>query len=143
MKIRLAHGILVAAALAISGCNSSTRASVTSDLRSAATDVATAAHDAATAAAEVLARNIATQQGEEQFKNAGKELSGPLTCQAKVQDGIAKIAINCTGTVKGGGAATLTGTTNEIPGASVVSLDGQFTGSVDGATVFATQRLGG
>ena len=44
---------------------------------------------------------------------------------------------------KAGGAATLTGSTNEIPGASVVSLDGQFTGAVDGTTVFTTQRLGG
>ena len=43
----------------------------------------------------------------------------------------------------GGGAAVLTGTTNELPGASVVSLNGQFTGTVDGATVFTTQRLGG
>jgi hypothetical protein len=91
----------------------------------------------------VLARNIATQQGEEQFKNAGNELDGPLTCDAKVQDGVDKIDISCSGKTKSGGAATLTGTTNELPGASVVALDGQFTGAVDGTTVFTTEHLGG
>lgn len=143
MKIRIAHVVIVAAALAVAGCSSDDRTSIATDLQTAASDVANAAGDAANNAAEVLARNIATQQGEEQFKNAGKELDGPLTCSAKIQDGVAKIDINCTGKTKDGGAATLTGTTNEIPGASVVSLDGQFTGAVDGTTVFDTQRLGG
>jgi len=94
-------------------------------------------------AAEALARNIATQQGEEQFKNAGHELDGPLTCDAAVKEDVSKIDINCTGTTKDGGAAALTGSTNEIPGASVVSLDGDFTGTVDGTSVFTTQSLGG
>ena len=143
MRIRVVHGVIVAAALAITGCTSDSRSSLATDLQSAATDIANVAGDAANAAAEVLARNIATQQGEEQFKNAGQELAGPLTCEAKVQDGVAKIDITCTGTTKGGGAAVLTGTTKEVPGASVVSLDGDFTGTVDGATVFTTQRLGG
>jgi hypothetical protein len=143
MKIRIAHGVIVAAALTIAGCNSDDRASIATDLQTAATDIANAAGDAANNAAEALARNIATQQGEEQFKNAGKELDGPLTCEAKVQDGADKIDINCTGKTKDDGAATLTGTTNELPGASVVSLNGDFTGAVDGTTVFTTQRLGG
>jgi predicted small secreted protein len=143
MKIRLTHGLVVAAALVFTSCSSDTKASVETDLRSAATVIANAAGDATNAAAEALARNIATQQGEEQFKNAGKELDGPLTCEAKVQDGVDKIDINCTGKTKDGGAATLTGTTNELPGASVVSLNVDFTGAVDGTTVFTTQRLGG
>jgi hypothetical protein len=143
MKIRLTQGLVIAAALVFTSCSSDTKASIETDLRSAATDIANAAGDATNAAAEALARNIATQQGEEQFKNAGKELDGPLTCEAKVQDGVDKIDINCTGKTKDGGAATLTGTTNELPGASVVSLNGDFTGAVDGKTVFNTQRLGG
>jgi hypothetical protein len=144
MKIRFAYGLVaVVAALTIAGCSSEDRASLSTDLRSAATDVANAAGNVANDAAETLARNIATQQGEEQFKNAGQELDGPLTCTAKVQDGVSKIDINCTGKTKAGGAATLTGTTNELPGASVVSLDGQFTGTVDGTNAFTTQRLGG
>lgn len=143
MKIRFAHGVAVVAALTIAGCSSDSRASIETDLRTAATDVSNAAGKAADDAAEVLARNIATQQGEEQFKNAGQELDGPLTCSAKVQDGVSKIAIDCTGKTKSGSAATLTGTTNEIPGASVVALDGQFTGTVDGTNVFTTQHLGG
>ena len=143
MNTRFVNGVMVAAALAIAGCSSDTKASIETDLRSAATDIANAADEAANDAAEALARNIATQQGEEQFKNAGQELDGPLTCEATVQDGVSKLDISCTGTTKAGGAATLTGTTNEIPGASVVTLDGQFTGSVDGAEVFTTERLGG
>lgn len=134
---------MVAAALTIAGCNSDDRASIATDLQTAASDIANAAGDAANNAAEVLARNIATQQGEEQFKNAGQELDGPLTCTSKIEDGVTKIDINCTGKTKTGGAATLIGSTNEIPGAAVVSLDGQFTGAVDGTTVFNTQRLGG
>jgi hypothetical protein len=143
MKTRLTRAVMVAAALATTGCNSDSRASLATDLQSAATDIANAAGQIATAAAETLARNIATQQGEEQFKNAGHELAGPLTCRAQVQAGLAKIDISCTGTTKAGGAAALTGTTNELPGASVVSLNGQFAGTVDGSTVFSTQRLGG
>ena len=143
MKHRLISGVTVVAALALAGCSSDTKASIETDLRSAATNIADAADEAADDAAEALARNIATQQGEEQFKNAGQELDGPLTCEATVQAGVDKIDINCTGTTKAGGAATLTGTTNEVPGASVVTLDGQFTGSVDGTEVFTTERLGG
>src|SRR4029453_11618710 len=115
MKIRYAHGVMVVAALAIAGCSSDEQASIATDLQSAATDVANAANEVTTDAAEVLARNIATQQGEEQFKNAGEELDGPLTCDATVQDGVDKIDVSCTGTTKSGGAATLTGTTNELP----------------------------
>ncbi len=58
-------------------------------------------------------------------------------------DGVDQIDISCTGTTQDGGAAELTGHTNEIPGASVVTLDGEFTGTVDGEEVFTTQRLGG
>src|SRR5262245_54011307 len=128
-KTRIAYGAVLAAALLSAGCSSKTRDSISSDVRTDATAVASAAGNATNDVAEALARNIATQQGEEQFKNAGHELDGPLTCQASVEDGVAKIDVNCTGTTKSGGAALLTGKTNEVPGASVVSLDGDFTGT--------------
>ena len=105
--------------------------------------MAGAAGSAVDSAAEVLARNVATRQGEEQFKGAGQELSGPLSCEAKVHDGVAKVDITCAGTTKAGGAASLTGITDEIPGASAVALTGSFVGTVDGKQVFTTQRLGG
>jgi len=143
MRTRFAQAAAIAAVLTIVGCSEDTQDSVEDDLDTAATEVGEAVGEAAEDAGEALARNIATQQGEEQFKNAGHELDGPLTCEATVQDGVAKIDISCTGTTKDGGAAELTGTTNEIPGASVVTLDGDFTGSVDGEEVFATERLGG
>jgi hypothetical protein len=123
---------LATVAIGLFGCSSSTRSSMKSDVQTATNK-----------AAETVTRNVATQQGEEQFKNAKQELAGPLTCTAKVSDGADKVAVNCEGKTKAGGAATLTGTTNEIPGASVVSLNGSFVGSVDGTQVFATQRLGG
>jgi hypothetical protein len=154
MKKRLTTGILIAAALAASGCSSDSKDSIKSDVQSAvtdvssaissaATDISVAADDAADDAAEVLARNIATQQGEEQFKNAGQELDGPLTCEATVQDGVDTLDIACTGTTKTGGKAELKGTTSEMPGTSVTSLKGDFTGTVDGAEVFKTDTLGG
>ena len=143
MKIRLAHGAVLAAMLTIASCSEDTQDAVESDLETAATEVGDAVGEAANDASEALARNIATQQGEEQFKNAGHELEVPLTCEATVQDGVAKIDISCTGTTKDGGAAALTGTTNEIPGASVVTLDGDFMATVDGVEVFTTERLGG
>jgi hypothetical protein len=143
MKIHLAHGAMVAAVLTIVGCSEDTQDAVESDVESAVTEVGDALGEAADDTGEALARTIATQQGEEQFNNAGHELAGPLTCEATVQDGVAKIDISCTGTTQAGGAAALTGTTNEIPGASVVTLDGDFVGTVDGAEVFTTQRLGG
>jgi predicted small secreted protein len=132
MKIRLVFSVLIAAALVAAGCSSNTRSSVKSDVE-----------NATNAAAETVARNVATQQGEEQFKNAQHELSGPLKCTAKVQANAAKIDIACSGSTKDAKVATLRGTTSELPGASVVSLNGTFVGSVDGAEVFTTQRLGG
>jgi len=143
MRFQLPHALVVAAVLAVPACSSETRSSIQTDLQTAASEVGDALDEATTDAAEALARTIATQQGEEQFKNAGHELATDLTCEATVQDGVSKIDISCTGTTKAGGAAVLTGTTNEIPGASVVTLDGQFTGTVDGQEVFSTQRLGG
>ena len=132
MHSRLVRSIVVAASLTAAGCSANTRASVKSDVQ-----------NATNAAAESVARNVATQQGEEQFKNAQHELAGPLICKATVQKNAAKIDVTCSGTTKVGKAATLRGTTNELPGSSVVSLNGSFVGSVDGVEVFNTERLGG
>ena len=132
MILRHASKALLAAGILLTACSSATRSSIKSD-----TETAT------NSAAESVARNIATQQGEEQFKNAKVELSGPLTCMAKVQKDASKIDVSCKAATKTGGAAALTGVTDELPGASVVSLKGTFTGTVDGQQVFATQKLGG
>jgi hypothetical protein len=129
--------------LGIAGCSSNSRQSIKTDVQSAISTVGNAAGNAADNAAEVAVRNIATQQGEEQFKNAKQTLSGPLTCTAKVASGVSKIDVSCTGQTQTGGAATLKGTTDEIPGASVVSLKGQFVGAVNGKQVFSVDHLGG
>ncbi len=143
MKTRHILAALSVTAIAVGGCSSDTRRSIATDLQTGATAVGRAVGNATNDAAELLARNIATQQGEEQFKNAGHTLAGPLMCTAKIADGVANIAINCIGTTQAGGAAVLAGNTDEIPGASVVALDGEFTGTVDGKVVFTTARLGG
>lgn len=135
--------IVIASLLVFAGCSSETKASVSSDVRNAGTDIANGVGNVADSAAETAARNIATQQGEEQFKNVKQELDGPLTCTAKVQSGVSKIDVNCTGTTKQGGAAVLSGVTDELPGASVTQLSGQFVATVDGKEVFTTKRLGG
>jgi len=143
MNKRLSIVLLATGLLAGAGCSSDTRNSVKTDLESAASDVQNAADDALNNAAEVVVRNLATQQGEEQFQNAGQTLEGPLTCEAKVEDGVSKVDVNCTGTTKDGQPAALTGTTDELPGASVVSIKGQFVGTVGGTQVFSVDHLGG
>ncbi|MET0459430.1 MAG: hypothetical protein ABW195_09285, partial [Ilumatobacteraceae bacterium] len=111
---------------------------------SAITEVGDAVDEAGDDAAELAARNIATQQGEEQFSEAGHPLDDSgLSCTATVEDGVDGVAIDCSGTTADGGAATLTGSTTEVPGASVTSLEGDFAGAVDGTEVFTTQTLGG
>ena len=65
MKIRYLHAAAVAAVLTVAGCSSDDRASIATDLQTAAIDVADAAGDVANNATEVLARNIATQQGQD------------------------------------------------------------------------------
>src|SRR5688500_1042232 len=100
MKIRHPHGGVGAAALVIAGCSEDTQDAVEDDLDTAATEVGEAVGEATNDAGEALARNIATQQGEEQFNNAGHELDGPLTCEATVRDDVAQIDITCTGTTQ-------------------------------------------
>lgn len=94
---------------------------------------------------ELAVRNFAALQGAEQFNNAGYEIDGDgLSCEATVgKEGRDAVDITCTGTTVGGGEAELTGRTTELPGASITELEGDFTATVDGATVFTTQELGG
>jgi len=151
----LVAAVAVIAALGVSACSDEEQDDLADTADSVADDVADAAESAATAvgeavdetgddAAELAARNIATQQGEEQFSAAGHELDDSgLSCEATVEDGVDGVAIDCTGTTADGGAAALTGSTTEIPGASVTSLEGNFSGTVDGTEVFTTQTLGG
>jgi hypothetical protein len=142
-------------ALGATSCSDDTQDAVTSDVASAVTDVQDAAASAITevgdAAGEALddttetaIRNIATQQGEEQFNNSGHPLDDDgLTCEATVADDASSVDVSCTGTTADGDEALLTGNTDELPGASVVELEGTFTGTVGGDEVFTTDTLGG
>ncbi|HXH58021.1 hypothetical protein [Iamia sp.] len=108
----------------------------------AGSEVEEGAEDATTAAAETAARNIASEQGEDEFSSAGEEIDGDLSCEAEAADGADTVDVTCTGTTEDGGEAELIGTTSELPGASATELEGDFTGTVDGDEVFATDRLG-
>lgn len=114
------------------------------DVQSAITDVQEAGANVLDSAAETAIRNLATQQGEEQFANADNPLDADgLTCEAKVAEDVEKVDVSCTGKTEDGKAAELAGQTDEIPGASVTELEGSFSGTVDGAEVFTTEKLGG
>ena len=112
--------------------------------RTIATEVEEAVDEAATDAAELVARNLAAEQGEQQFEEAGFPLDDSgLACEATVADEVDAVEITCTGTTQDGAAAEMTGATDELPGASVTELEGQFTGTVDGTEAFTTDTLGG
>ena len=51
-------------------------------------DVSSGVSDATKSASEALARNIATEQGEEQFKASGNELNGKLIDHLTVTGGV-------------------------------------------------------
>ena len=53
------------------------------------------------------------------------------------------VEVECTGTTVDGRDAVLTGVTSEIPGASITELEGDWTATVGGEQVFATDELGG
>jgi hypothetical protein len=110
---------------------------------SIAEDVRSGTEEAGRDAAEAAARNVATEQGEEQFRSSGHELNGKLACEASAAGGANAVTISCSGTTKTGGTAALEGTTDEVPGVSVTELDGNFVGTVDGQQVFQTAKLGG
>lgn len=154
------HRILAATgaalvALGLVACSDEDRESIESAVEGAVEDaedavqtavsaVEEAVGEAASDAAELAVRNIATQQGEEQFTDAGHALDDAgLDCTATADDGLASVSVTCTGTTEDGGQAELIGSTGELPGASVTELEGQFTGTVDGEEVFSADALGG
>lgn len=146
--------VIIAAFAGVAGCSEESRDSIEDDLRSAATDVeeevrsvvtevADLADETARDAVELAARNVASAQGAEAFESAGHPIDGDLSCTADVDGDLTELTISCEGTTEDGGAAELTGSTSELPGASLVELEGSFTGTVDGDEVFSTENLGG
>jgi len=128
MNFRGLGAVAIAAGLiAVAGCSDEDREELLDD------------------ATELAVRNFAAMQGAEQFNHEGFEIDEDgLSCTATVgEGGLDQVDVNCTGTTEDGGAAVLTGTTSEIPGASITELDGTFTATVDGEPVFETDTLGG
>ena len=134
--------VLLLMATSLGACSKDTRDALTSYARKVGAEVARAAGNAADNVAEVAARNVAAKQGGEEFRKAGHPLKGALGCTANVSDGAVAVSISCSGTTEAGEKADLTGTTDELPGVSVVSLHGDFTGTANGQQVFTTPTLG-
>jgi hypothetical protein len=120
-----------------------TATSLQEEAEDAVSTASSAAEEGTQDAAEAAARNLASEHGEDEFDAAGHDIEGDLSCEADASEGGDAIDITCTGTTDSGGAAELTGTTSELPGASATELEGDFTGTVDGEEVFTTDRLGG
>ena len=95
-------------------------------------------------ATELAARNLAAEYGEREFDEAGYPIDDDgLACEATATDDATALEISCSGMTEDESEAALTGTTSEIPGASITELEGEFTGTVDGGEIFTTDRLGG
>lgn len=123
------------------------------DIDDAIDDVEAAVEDATGAVAdaieelgedtvELAARNLASTNAEEEFSDAGYPIDGGLTCTADATDDLTAVELDCTGTTADGAAASMIGTTTELPGGSVTELEGEFVGFVDDAEVFRTDALG-
>ncbi|MEJ7723955.1 MAG: hypothetical protein WKF64_06580 [Ilumatobacteraceae bacterium] len=154
--LKLTRVLIVAplALAAFASCSDDARDAIGTDVENAADEVEEAAESAITEvedaagevgrdAAEAAARNIAAEQGEEEFTNADRPLEGKLKCKATANDAMDAVEISCTGTTQDGEDATMDGTTSELPGASVSELEGTFTGTVAGEQVFEVDTLGG
>ncbi|MBA2386826.1 MAG: hypothetical protein H0V69_06995 [Acidimicrobiia bacterium] len=153
--LKLTRVLIAPLALAaFASCSDDARDAITTDVENAADEVEEAARTAVTEvedaagevgrdAAEAAARNIATEQGEEEFANAKRPLEGKLKCEATANDAMDAVDISCTGTTQEGEKATMEGTTSEVPGASVSELEGTFTGTIAGEQVFEVDTLGG
>ncbi|MEQ8842324.1 MAG: hypothetical protein RIB98_15170 [Acidimicrobiales bacterium] len=128
--------------LLVFGCSDDTADSVEDDVRSVVTEAADAVDEASEDAVEVATRNFVTEQAEDEFDEAGHEIDGELSCTADVTSGLTTVDVSCTGTTVDGASADLTGTTSELPGISLTEVEGDFVGTVDGAEVFQTDRLG-
>lgn len=91
---------------------------------------------------ELTARNLASTNAEEEFASVGHPIDGGLACEADATDDLTAVELSCDGVTEDGGVASMTGTTTELPGASVTELEGDFVGFVDNEEVFRTDALG-
>jgi Tfp pilus assembly protein PilV len=148
-----AAALVTAAAIGMVACSDEDREEIGDAVGSVVEDVQDAANtlvstvqeeagEAVDAAAETAVRNVAAQAGRDAFAEAGHPIQGELTCEATATSDAAKVDVSCTGTTEAGGAAELTGQTDEFPGASVTEVSGAFTGTVDGSEVFTADALG-
>jgi hypothetical protein len=112
--------------------------------RTAVTEAEEAAEELGADAAETAVRNMAAEFGAAQFAESGHPLQGEgLSCEATASDSLDSVSVECSGATEEDAEAVLVGETTEFPGESGAALTGNFTGTVDGEEVFATDTLGG
>lgn len=91
---------------------------------------------------ELAARNLASIHGTDEFADTGYSIDGDLECTADATEDLTAVDISCGGATEDGSVAALTGTTTELPGASLTELEGTFVGLIAGDEVFRTDALG-
>ena len=113
MTRRSLFPLAVAVLVGVAGCSDDSRSAIRQGAEEALDD-----------ATEAAVRNFAAVQGAEQFGAEGHEIDDDgLTCTAATGEaGPDAVEVECTGTTVDGGAAALTGTTSEVPGASITEL---------------------
>ena len=92
--------------------------------------------------AEVVARTIAAQGGEEGFANEGIEVDGDLECTATSEGGAERVAVSCTGTGVDGEELAVEGDLRVQIGDNGDSARGSFVGTADGEEVFSKECIG-
>lgn len=140
---RVAAGA-AALSLLVAGCggDDDTGARVEEEVSEVGGAVADAIEEFGRDSVELAARNLASLRGADEFSDAGHQIEGDLACEADATDDLTAVEIECSGATADGSRATLTGTTTELPGASLTELEGTFTGFVDDVEVFGTEALG-
>ena len=92
--------------------------------------------------AEVAARTIAAEGGEEGFANEGIEVDGDLECTATSEGGAERVAVSCTGTGVDGEELAVEGDLRVQIGDDGDSARGSFVGTADGEEVFSEECVG-
>lgn len=129
--------------MALPACSDDTNEAIEDDLRSGAEEVGDAAEEVSEDTIELVARNIASTQGAQEFEAVGHPIEGDLTCVADAAADLTTVEVDCSGETQDGSTAELIGTTSELPGASITELEGEFIGFIGTEEVFRTDRLGG
>ena len=92
--------------------------------------------------AELAARTIAAEGGEEGFANAGIEVDGDLECTSTSEGGADRVSVTCTGSGVDGEELAVEASVVMQGGDSGDEARGTFVGTADGEEVFSEECIG-